>query len=228
MNYKRIHDLIIENAKTRDYQGYTESHHIIPKCLGGSNKRNNLVNLTLKEHYMIHILLVKIYPHIPQLVYAAWMMSNRGKMKSGALYSTLKEKYMILHKEKINNKLKEDPDYMRNMSHKSRGVPKKNKENYKGPKSEITCKKMSESALKREKVVCDICNKIVSKENLSNHKKAHTGEIVHSIEKRAKISQGVKNIPRIPCSLCSTTINPSNMWRHMKKHERLKNDLQCI
>jgi group I intron endonuclease len=110
----------------------------------------------------------------------------------------------------------------------TKGIPKKNKQNYKRPKSEITRKKMSESALKREKVTCDICNKIVTKENLLNHKKAHTGEIVHSIEKRAKISQSVKNIPRIPCSLCSITINPSNMWRHMKKHERLKNDLQCI
>jgi hypothetical protein len=38
---------------------YTERHHVIPRCLGGSNKRENLVDLTFREHFLVHWLLIK-------------------------------------------------------------------------------------------------------------------------------------------------------------------------
>lgn len=47
-------DRKIENNK--DY----ECHHIIPKSLGGNNKNENLVHLTVREHYVCHLLLVKM------------------------------------------------------------------------------------------------------------------------------------------------------------------------
>lgn len=40
--------------------GYSEKHHIIPKCLGGSNDISNIVSLTAREHFICHLLLVKI------------------------------------------------------------------------------------------------------------------------------------------------------------------------
>lgn len=40
--------------------GYTEKHHIIPKCLGGLNDKTNLVNLTGREHFICHHLLTKM------------------------------------------------------------------------------------------------------------------------------------------------------------------------
>lgn len=57
---------------------YTEVHHIVPKCLGGTNEDSNLVCLTAKEHYMAHVLLCKIYPNNASLLYAWNMMSNMG------------------------------------------------------------------------------------------------------------------------------------------------------
>lgn len=39
---------------------YFETHHIVPKSLGGTDDKNNLVNLTAREHYIAHLLLVKI------------------------------------------------------------------------------------------------------------------------------------------------------------------------
>lgn len=59
MNYKRIYDMIIDNAKNRVLEGYSERHHIIPKSLGGSNKKENLVRLTAREHFICHWLLTK-------------------------------------------------------------------------------------------------------------------------------------------------------------------------
>ena len=61
MNYQKIYDQIVERAKTRQLEGYKEKHHIIPKCLGGSNDKENLVLLTPREHYVCHKLLTYIY-----------------------------------------------------------------------------------------------------------------------------------------------------------------------
>jgi hypothetical protein len=39
---------------------YYEKHHILPKSLGGNNNKENLVFLTAREHYLAHLLLVKM------------------------------------------------------------------------------------------------------------------------------------------------------------------------
>ena len=62
MNYEKIHNNIIENAKNRNgVIGYSEKHHIIPVSMGGSNSSVNKVVLTAREHYLIHWLLYKIH-----------------------------------------------------------------------------------------------------------------------------------------------------------------------
>ncbi len=40
--------------------GYSEIHHILPTCLGGTNSPENLVRLTAREHFVCHLLLVKM------------------------------------------------------------------------------------------------------------------------------------------------------------------------
>lgn len=40
---------------------YYEKHHIIPRCIGGSDNELNLVLLTAREHFLAHYLLCKIY-----------------------------------------------------------------------------------------------------------------------------------------------------------------------
>jgi hypothetical protein len=57
--YKTWHDNIISKAKLRTEKRIYEIHHIIPKCLKGSNDKSNLVKLTPKEHYIVHMLLCK-------------------------------------------------------------------------------------------------------------------------------------------------------------------------
>lgn len=89
MNYQKIYDKIINNAKDRKLECYTEKHHIIPKCLGGSNDKSNLVRLTAKEHFIVHWLLVKINPDEKKLVYAlnCFLMNNKGLRKGSNLIS---------------------------------------------------------------------------------------------------------------------------------------------
>lgn len=81
MNYKTIYDKLVNNAKKRinpDYV-YIEVHHIIPQSIGGTNDISNLVELTLREHYFAHELLVRIYPNSNELKYALWMMTVTTK-----------------------------------------------------------------------------------------------------------------------------------------------------
>lgn len=65
MNYKLHYDLLISKGLERGHNKknlpyYTESHHIIPKCMGGVDDSSNRVLLTPEEHYVAHLLLVKI------------------------------------------------------------------------------------------------------------------------------------------------------------------------
>ena len=77
MDYNRIYNTIIERAKNRELGGYVERHHIVPRCMGGEDTTNNIVELTAREHYIVHKLLVEIYPKHRKLVYALWGMSNQ-------------------------------------------------------------------------------------------------------------------------------------------------------
>lgn len=83
MNYRKIYDSIVERARNRPGPGLFERHHIIPKCMGGTNKTENLVKLTPEEHFVCHQLLVRIYPKNNGLMYAAWIMRNRNINNKG-------------------------------------------------------------------------------------------------------------------------------------------------
>lgn len=58
--YQRWHDQIIRRARSRSLDCYSEWHHIVPRSLGGSDDKSNLVQLTYREHFLVHWLLTKI------------------------------------------------------------------------------------------------------------------------------------------------------------------------
>jgi hypothetical protein len=49
---------------------YHERHHIIPKCMGGTNDEDNLIDLFAKEHFIAHRLLALENSDNSSLVYA--------------------------------------------------------------------------------------------------------------------------------------------------------------
>jgi hypothetical protein len=62
--YTTIYYQIVERAKLRNhikqkYDGY-QTHHIIPRCFGGTNDPTNLVVLSYKEHRVCHRLLINM------------------------------------------------------------------------------------------------------------------------------------------------------------------------
>lgn len=105
MDYQKHYDRLTQRARNRILEGYKESHHVIPKCLGGSDDPENLVDLTPEEHYVAHQLLVKIHPGNGKLVHAAVMMSATGHThRSNKCYGWLKRKTSTIAKQRVGDK----------------------------------------------------------------------------------------------------------------------------
>lgn len=106
MDYQRVYDSIIKGAKLENrkkldesnfnYQ-YFENHHIIPKCLGGTNSKENLVLLTPREHYVCHKLLSKIYNNNIKIQYPFYMMSTIRKKRQ--IYNVSSRDYEYAKKQ---------------------------------------------------------------------------------------------------------------------------------
>lgn len=58
--YTKIYYQIVEAAKHRSIDCYTENHHILPESMGGPTIPENLVTLTAREHFICHWLLTKM------------------------------------------------------------------------------------------------------------------------------------------------------------------------
>lgn len=128
MNYQQHYHKLINRAKNRLLEGYVEKHHIIPRCMNGSNDAKNIVVLTAREHFVAHLLLTKI--HGGKLWHAAFMMSNMKRYKSRT-YEWVKENHALeisrlmkgrRHKEeakqKMSNSKKGKPSPMLGRKHK--------------------------------------------------------------------------------------------------------------
>lgn len=62
MKYELIYNKIIQNRLLNPVTDeYTECHHIIPRSLGGTDDKDNLVELLAREHFICHLLLTKMY-----------------------------------------------------------------------------------------------------------------------------------------------------------------------
>ena len=82
----------MDRAKNRIVGGYTEKHHILPKCLGGTESQDNLVELTAREHYLAHWLLAKWHKNY-KLIFAwrSMAMDPLGKRYTSHTFKYAKE-----------------------------------------------------------------------------------------------------------------------------------------
>ena len=56
-SYKELIDFAKSQKRSKTDNIYYEKHHIVPRCMGGNNDKNNLILLTLGEHIQAHYLL---------------------------------------------------------------------------------------------------------------------------------------------------------------------------
>ena len=100
--YTQCYYNIVNRAKSRVLNGYSEIHHVLPKSLGGTDDPNNLVKLTAREHYICHLLLPKMTSGVSyqKMVYAYTIMSGRR------LYNSKKYNFYRTEYAKINSELR--------------------------------------------------------------------------------------------------------------------------
>lgn len=115
--YQKWYNNIITNRmKNPILNGYKERHHIIPKCCGGNNKKENLIYLTAKEHFICHSLLVEIFrktKYYSKLLYA-FMCMKRDINGNRYLNSRLYSKYCEEYAKDLSNKMKTKYNPMHN------------------------------------------------------------------------------------------------------------------
>lgn len=142
--YTNCYYSIINRAQSRVLSSltYTENHHIIPRSLGGDNSKTNLVRLTAREHFVCHLLLVK-------------MLTGKEKYKMSfalnrMLTSNVKHSRYVPSSRiyELTRKLRSEA-----ISYTHRGVPESPESNFKrsqsqkgipkGPKTEEHKRKLS-------------------------------------------------------------------------------------
>jgi hypothetical protein len=141
MNYQKVYNQVVERAKSQNRSkkdSYYESHHIVPKCMGGSNDKNNLVLLTGREHYICHALLFMEHPTDRRIAHAFYLMCNfsndgrRDYVTSSRLYEEAKVIYSRYRKEEQPKTLKkywtEEKKIERSIKYSGEGNPMFGKE----------------------------------------------------------------------------------------------------
>ena len=179
MNHKRHYDLLIERARDRPLSGYSENHHVIPRCVGGSNAPENLVCLTAEEHYVAHQLLVFMYPGNHKILWAASNMTGKNRLMqrpNNKMYSWIRKR-LAEQSRKRNTGYKHTDECRARMSASHLGVKL-------GPRSAETKAKMSAAAKGRAK----------SPEHCAAISRAHTGRVhgPHTAESRKRMSVAQK------------------------------------
>jgi hypothetical protein len=108
--YKQWYTNITERAKNRVLETYTEQHHVQPRSLGGSDEVDNLVNLTAREHFICHWLLVKMttgQEHYKMLNALRMMRAEKqGQQRyntkiTARVYESIKQEYAELQSKQF-------------------------------------------------------------------------------------------------------------------------------
>lgn len=214
MNYDKIYDLLMSKAKTRTFcnETYYEKHHIIPRCMGGSDDPQNIVLLLPEEHYLAHQLLIKmtLYKesiHWNKLVYSANMMTV-GNNRNNKLYGWVKRQLSEVKSKKFKGKaqspehvesrrkkiqgLKRSEETKRKISEAKKGVKRNwspSEEQKKATSERMKNYKHSEET--KKKITGRIPGTPMSEEQKQLIRKQHTGKII-SNETRAKMSAAAK------------------------------------
>jgi hypothetical protein len=196
--YKKWYLNLISSRKSRvlDKNTYYEKHHILPKSLGGDNSKDNLIYLTSKEHFVAHLLLIKMYtgPEHYKMKHAFSMMlikslkNDKRIVRTSNQYKKLRQevgrRFGIANKGRIpwNKGIKREEAVKQAVSLANKGKTPWNKGI---TRSDADVQKMKEGWKIRQelglnnitkgvplpKYTCEYCNKTVG--GLINYKRWH-------------------------------------------------------
>jgi hypothetical protein len=130
--YSKYYYNIINNAKSRTLppELYIEKHHIIPRCLGGSDTVDNIISLTAREHFICHLLLPKMTTgkYHQKMMYAIWKMCHSTKQRK-KLFKLTSRTYNSIKSSMKHVRTSEDftPEWREKLSQSRKGKSSWNK-----------------------------------------------------------------------------------------------------
>lgn len=181
--YNNWYNQIIDRARNRVLDGYSESHHIIPESLGGPDIAENLAKLTAREHFICHWLLVKTTAGEDRykMINALRMMraekqgQKRYKTKITArVYAKLKEEYSVLQSQRVSGE--NNPMWGKTQSEKAKALISQKNTGKKLTEEQIAKQIAAQTGRKR---------KPFSQEWLDNMSKSKQGENNPNFGKKA-------------------------------------------
>lgn len=156
MNHEKHYSLLIERARNRVIDTYTEEHHVIPRCIGGADDRDNIVRLTPEEHFLAHQLLARMNPGNYALLYAAHMMGNtrqtnksygwlkRKVSESMAAANPMRDARTRQRMAKTQKEKWQDPEYRKRQTKAHKGNIPGNSKVHHAPEGTAWCNKHKE------------------------------------------------------------------------------------
>lgn len=203
--YTRWYYTIVSKAQQREISGYHETHHIIPKSLGGSNEPLNLVRLSAREHFICHKLLTKMVSgqNRAKMVHAAWGMANREnayqdryRVTSHHYESLKQERAALLAEQMLHNNPMTNP--IHRVTHKQAVAAR-------GPTRGNTGMPQTEET--KAKIRAARANQVITEETKQKISAARTGTVA-TADTRAKMSatRTGKKQPTKQCEHCGKVI----------------------
>jgi len=83
----------ISALKGQVVEGYSEKHHIVPRSHGGSNKKDNLIALTPRQHFIAHRMLWKAYGGSMTRAFFLMSKANKYGQVGSKTYAMAREEY---------------------------------------------------------------------------------------------------------------------------------------
>lgn len=199
---------------------YHERHHIVPKCMGGTNDEDNLIDLFAREHFEAHRLLAKENEDNNSLVLAWTCMAfpkNNYEQRCEISPEEYEEARIAISKAMTGRKLSDETKKKLSVAKIGKPCSEKAKlrtiEVHKGvPLSEDHKRKISESLKGRT-----FSNK--HKENISNGKR---GKPLSDAQKVALVAISESNKGRKHSEESKAKISAGNKGKIMSQESREK------
>lgn len=213
--YLKIVSLYKErNAPKQSFK--THSHHIFPKSFGGGDEKANLVNVTYREHFILHHILYKAFPQSSMVTAFEFMCSNKSKKYvkfkvNSKIFDTLMQAFSKRQSENRKGKYKgkDNPFFGKTHSDAQKEKWSKNRKGAPGHHLNLGKKRSQEDRQK--------CSDRTTGKDNPMFGKTHSEE---SKEKMSEKKQGYvpwnvgKVMVRCSCIRCGKEISQMNLTKH--------------
>jgi len=217
---------IINNVTNRVLDSYIETHHIIPRSLGGTNEKSNLVSLTAREHFVCHWLLTKMTTGEAKIkmFHALWNMRRANKTQkryATAITSRVYEKLKIERSKILSKQMSGEGNHMFGKTGKL--APCYGRTGEKHPNFGKKMMSAESNEARRNKLKGKTWSEETNKKRSESHKgKKHEYALGDkNVMRRPEIAAKLKvPKPKYTCKFCGRIVgNISNIRKHEKACE---------